>query len=47
MLIKLSDEDAVMLEVIVHNSRIIITSMYLDNNQQIHTDMLKTEAIIL
>jgi hypothetical protein len=47
MLIKqLSDEDAVVLEVITGNKKIIITSMFFDINRQINIDLLKIEAII-
>jgi len=46
MLIKqLSDEDVVVLEVIIGNKK-IITSMYFDINWQIDIDMMKLEAII-
>ena len=41
---QLSNEDAVVLEAIIDNSRIIIASMYLDINRQIDMDMLKIEA---
>jgi hypothetical protein len=45
MLIKQSDKDLVVLEAITDNIRIILASMYLDINWQIHTDMQKIEAI--
>jgi hypothetical protein len=44
---QLSDEDAVVLEVTIDNTRIIIVSMYLDINRQKDIDMLKMEAIII
>jgi hypothetical protein len=47
LLIKqLSEEDIVVLEVIIDNVKIILASMYLDIRQQIETDLLKIEAII-
>jgi hypothetical protein len=46
MLIKqLSDEDVVVLEVIIGKKK-IITTMYFDINRQIDIDLIKLEAII-
>jgi len=47
MLIKqLSDEDALVLEAMIDNTRIIIDSMYLDINGLIDIDLIKMEARI-
>jgi hypothetical protein len=47
LLIKqLSDEDTVVLEVIIDNVKINLAGVYLDINQQIETDLLKIEALI-
>jgi hypothetical protein len=43
---QLSDEDAVVLEAVIDNTRIIIASMYLGINRLINIEMLKIEAII-
>jgi exonuclease III len=47
LLIKqLSEEDTVVLEVIIDHVKIVLASTYLDIRQQIETDLLKIEAII-
>jgi hypothetical protein len=47
LLIKqISDEDIVVLEVIINNVKIILASMNFDISQQIEMDLLKIEAII-
>ena len=43
----LSDEDMVVLEVIIGNVKIILASMYLDINRELEIDLLKIEAILL
>ena len=43
---QLSDEDAVVLEIMVDNTRIIIASMYFDINRPIEFDMQKIEATL-
>jgi exonuclease III len=48
LLIKqLSDEDTVVLEVLIDNVKIILASIYFHISRQIETDLLKIEAIIL
>jgi hypothetical protein len=43
---RLSDEDTVVLEVIIDSKKIILVSMYFDKSQRIETELLKIEAII-
>jgi hypothetical protein len=43
---QLSDEDALVLEIKVHNIRIIIVSMFFDTNRPIDFDMQKIEATL-
>ena len=43
---QLSDEDAVVLEAMIDNTRLIIASMYFDINQLLDIDMRKIEATI-
>ena len=43
---QLSDEDAVVLEIKVDNTRIIITSLYFDINGPLDTDLQKIEATL-
>ena len=46
LLKQLSDEDAVVIELILGNKKVIIASMYFDINRNIDTDLRKIEAII-
>jgi sugar/nucleoside kinase (ribokinase family) len=46
LLKQLSDEDAVIIELIFDNKKAIIASMYFDINQNIDIDLRKIEAII-
>jgi len=43
---QLSDEDTVVLEVVIDKAKTIIASMYFDINRQIEGDLNKIEAII-
>jgi len=42
-----SDEDMVVLEVIIGNVKIILASLYFGTNREIEIDLLKIEAILL
>jgi hypothetical protein len=47
LIIQFSDEDMVVLELILGNVKIILASMYFDINREIETDLLKIKEMLL